>query len=216
MYSLVIFDWDGTLMDSTSRIVSCLEKAALATGLPVLSAAAYQHIIGLGLREAIRELYPHIDDNTVEAMRQNYADYFVAAENTPSPLFDGALEVLATLRAHNIKTAVATGKSRVGLERVWQNTGLGQYFDTSRCADETVSKPHPRMLAEILTELDVASERALMIGDTSFDLAMAANIGMPSVGVSYGAHGVATLQQHHPITIIDHISELLPLALNQR
>lgn len=203
-------------MDSTERIVNCLAKAAVATHLPVLSDTAYQHIIGLGLREAIRELYPHIDEDTVETMRQHYANYFMAAENTPSPLFEGALEVLTALRASNVKTAVATGKSRVGLNRVWGNTGLGQYFDASRCADETISKPHPRMLEEILAELGVESSRALMIGDTSFDLEMAANIGMPSVGVSYGAHDEATLRQYQPITIIDRISELLPLTLEQR
>src|SRR5699024_9668513 len=114
-----------------------------------------------------------------------------------------------------VKTAVATGKSRVGLNRVWGNTGLGQYFDASRCADETISKPHPRMLEEILAELGVESSRALMIGDTSFDLEMAATICMLSVGVSYCAHDVATLRQYQSITIIDRISALLPLTLEQ-
>lgn len=215
MYSLVIFDWDGTLMDSTERIVSCLAKAARKTQLPVLADASYQHIIGLGLREAIRYLYPDIDEPTIEVMRQHYADCFIAAENTPSPLFHGALDVLNVLRDNNIKTAVATGKSRAGLDRVWHKTGLGKYFDASRCADETVSKPHPRMLEEILSELGVKNDRALMIGDTSFDLEMAANVSMPSIGVSYGAHDVATLQQHNPLAIIDNMAQLLPLALKR-
>lgn len=213
MYSLVIFDWDGTLMDSTDRIVSCLAKAAVKTDLEVLSKEAYQHIIGLGLREAIRDLYPGIDEDTVELMRKHYAEYFMAAEDTPSPLFAGSLHVLETLRKKNIKTAVATGKSRVGLNKVWRKTGLGEYFDTSRCADETQSKPNPQMLQEILEELQVEPQHALMVGDTSFDLEMAANIDMPRVGVSYGAHDIAILEQYNPLSIVDNVVDLLPIVL---
>src|SRR5699024_8924119 len=194
-----IFDWDGTLMNSTERIVECLEQAALKTQLPVLVPTAYQQIIGLGLREAIRELYPTITETQLEAMRDNYSHYFVLAEQTPNPLFPGALEVLEELRQQGIKTAVATGKSRKGLDRVWANTGLGQWFDTSRCADETESKPSPLMLEEILADTQVAPEQAIMVGDTSFDLEMAQRLGMDRVGVSYGAHDLDVLSQYQPL-----------------
>jgi len=200
-------------MNSTERIVECLEQAALKTQLPVLVPTAYQQIIGLGLREAIRELYPTITETQLEAMRDNYSHYFVLAEQTPNPLFPGALEVLEELRQQGIKTAVATGKSRKGLDRVWANTGLGQWFDTSRCADETESKPSPLMLEEILVEVGVTPEQAIMVGDTSFDLEMAQRIGIDRVGVSYGAHSSEVLAQYRPKAVLDRISDLLPLVL---
>lgn len=215
MYSIVIFDWDGTLMDSTERIVRCMAQAATKTQLPVLAPTTYQQIIGLGLREAIRELYPFITETQIEAMRDNYSHYFVLAEQTPSPLFPGALDVLKELRRHNIKTAVATGKSRKGLDRVWANTGLGEWFDTSRCADETESKPSPLMLEEILADTQVAPEQAIMVGDTSFDLEMAQRLGMDRVGVSYGAHDLDVLSQYQPLAIIHQMSDLLPLVLEK-
>lgn len=213
MYSLVIFDWDGTLMNSTERIVQCLTQAAKASALPVLASEAYEQIIGLGLREAIRQLYPHISDEQVEAMREHYSRYFIEAEQTPNPLFSGALDVLKTLRANHIKTAVATGKSRAGLDRVWQATGLGQYFHTSRCADETRSKPHPLMLEEILEELQVPPEQAIMVGDTTFDLEMAQRLHMDRVGVSYGAHRIEQLEPFAPIAIINEMPELLSIVM---
>lgn len=200
-------------MNSTDRIVSCLTKAAIKTGLPVLTPMAYQQIIGLGLREAIRQLYPDIAEKQVEAMRDNYSHYFVLAEETPNPLFPGALHVLETLRTNSIGTAVATGKSRKGLDRVWANTGLGVWFDTSRCADETESKPSPLMLEEILADMQVTPEQALMVGDTSFDLEMAQRIGMDRVGVSYGAHSLDVLADYQPKATIHHLSDLLPLVL---
>lgn len=213
MYSLIIFDWDGTLMDSTERIVTCLAQAAVKSKLPVLEPKAYQQIIGLGLREAIRDLYPAIDEAQLESMRDHYSHFFILAEQTPNPLFPGALEVLNNLRSKGVKTAVATGKSRAGLDRVWANTGLGEFFDASRCADETESKPSPLMLNEILVETRVPVERALMVGDTSFDLEMAERIGMDRVGVSYGAHSAEVLAQYQPKAIIKKMPELLPLVL---
>lgn len=210
-YQLVIFDWDGTVMDSTGRIIACMHKAGADLCLPVLEDDAVRDIIGLGLPEALRTLYPGIDDGALERMRERYAVHFVAAEASPSRLYPGARETLAALRGAGLRLAVATGKSRKGLDRVWASSGLGGSFDASRCADETHSKPHPAMVTELLTELRVAPERALVVGDTSFDLQMARDAGVDRVAVSYGAHPVDRLMNFHPLAVIDALPQLLPL-----
>ena len=210
-YQLVIFDWDGTVMDSTGRIIACMHQAGADLCLPVLEDDAVREIIGLGLPEALRTLYPGIGDRDLERMRERYAAHFVAAEASPSRLYPGARETLATLRAAGLRLAVATGKSRKGLDRVWASSGLGDSFDASRCADETHSKPHPAMVTELLTELGVAPERALVVGDTSFDLQMARDAGVDRVAVSYGAHPVDRLMNFHPLAVIDALPQLLPL-----
>ncbi|MBG12264.1 MAG: HAD family hydrolase [Alcanivorax sp.] len=210
-YQLVIFDWDGTVMDSTGRIIACMHKAGADLCLPVLEDDAVRDIIGLGLPEALRTLYPGIDDGALERMRERYAVHFVAAEASPSRLYPGARETLAALRGAGLRLAVATGKSRKGLDRVWASSGLESSFDASRCADETHSKPHPAMVTELLTELRVAPERALVVGDTSFDLQMARDAGVDRVAVSYGAHPVDRLMNFHPLAVIDALPQLLPL-----
>ena len=210
-YQLVIFDWDGTVMDSTGRIIACMHQAGADLCLPVLEDDAVREIIGLGLPEALRTLYPGIGDRDLERMRERYAVHFVAAEASPSRLYPGARETLAALRAAGLRLAVATGKSRKGLDRVWAMSGLGDSFDASRCADETHSKPHPAMVTELLTELGVAPERALVVGDTSFDLQMARDAGVDRVAVSYGAHPVDRLMNFHPLAVIDALPQLLPL-----
>lgn len=210
-YQLVIFDWDGTLMDSTARIVQCLARAAGDIGLPLLDNARYRSIIGLGLPEAIRELYPAIDPPTLEAMRVRYAAHFVAAEQQPSRLFPGALELLDRLAGQPRQLAVATGKSRRGLDRVWRSSGLDRYFHASRCADESRSKPDPAMLLELLSEARVPAERALMIGDTSFDLEMAARAGVDRIAVNWGAHSRERMLPFQPLAFVDSFDELLPL-----
>lgn len=210
-YQLVIFDWDGTVMDSTGRIIACMHKAGADLCLPVLEDDAVREIIGLGLPEALRTLYPGIDDGALERMRERYAVHFVAAEASPSRLYPGARETLAALRRAGLRLAVATGKSRKGLDRVWASSGLGNNFDASRCADETHSKPHPAMVTELLSELRVAPERALVVGDTSFDLQMARDAGVDRVAVSYGAHPVDRLMNFHPLAVIDALPQLLPL-----
>jgi phosphoglycolate phosphatase len=210
-YQLVIFDWDGTVMDSTGRIIACMHQAGADLCLPVLEDDAVREIIGLGLPEALRTLDPGIGDRDLERMRERYAVHFVAAEASPSRLYPGARETLAALRAAGLRLAVATGKSRKGLDRVWASSGLGDSFDASRCADETHSKPHPAMVTELLTELGVAPERALVVGDTSFDLQMARDAGVDRVAVSYGAHPVDRLMNFHPLAVIDALPQLLPL-----
>jgi phosphoglycolate phosphatase len=214
MKQLVIFDWDGTLMDSTGRIVECLCLAAEDARLPALAEERARSIIGLGLPEAIRTLYPGIDVDEAEQMRQHYARRFIAAEAAPSLLYPGVRELLDTLRDDGVVMAVATGKSRKGLDRVWQGSDLGHYFAASRCADESRSKPHPAMVHELLDQLNVPSHRALVVGDTSFDLEMARNAGVESAAVTWGAHPKELLAQYSPRVLLDDIRGILPLLNN--
>jgi phosphoglycolate phosphatase len=204
--------WDGTVMDSTGRIVSCMQLAALDLELPSLADPVVCSIIGLGLPEAIATLYPQLDDAGIVAMRDRYAFHFIAAEQTPSALYPGAEQVLTHLRESGFKLAVATGKSRKGLQRVWGNTGLDRYFHASRCADESQSKPHPAMVLELLEAMAVPPERAVVVGDTTFDLEMARAAGVDRIGVSYGAHPVEQLLPCEPLAVIDRLDHLLPLV----
>ena len=178
-YELIIFDWDGTLMDSVPRIVSCMQAAALEAEWGALTAAEVEDIIGLGLPEAIAQLCPGILPAQAERLRERYAHYFVQADATPMAFFGGVEAHIARLRGHEQqRLAVATGKSRRGLERIFAETGSGAWFHASRTADETRSKPHPQMLSELLVELAVPVERAVMVGDTEYDLEMARAVGM--------------------------------------
>lgn len=211
MKQLVIFDWDGTLMDSTGRIVECLCLAAAETGLPPLAPEHALSIIGLALPKAIRTLYPDISDADAEQMRQRYVEHFLAAEAVPNQLFPGVRELLDELADSEVMMAVATGKSRRGLDRVWQGSDLGRYFVASRCADESHSKPHPAMVNELLTELGKAPVQAVVVGDTSFDLEMAHNAGVESVAVTWGAHSRELLAQYSPRMMLDDIRAILPL-----
>lgn len=207
---LVVFDWDGTLIDSTSRIAESLHQAAVDTGLPLLSSSRYRSIIGLGLPEALQSLYPQADEATRAELRGHYARRYIAStEADPCLPYDGAVELLDRLRARNVRLAVATGKNRPGLERAFAHSGLGDYFIATRTADETASKPDPRMLEEILAEQHVAPHAAVMIGDTGFDLEMARRARVPSIGVTHGAHDAAELRRHEPVALVDHLLHVL-------
>ncbi len=208
-YELIIFDWDGTLVDSEQHIVSSIAYAAEQSGLPVLDHDRTKQIIGLGMREALQSLYPGIGEEGVESMRRHYAEAFFQQETGEAQLFDGVIDTLESLRSRGYTLAVATGKSRRGLEKALDSTGLRLYFDVTRCADETRSKPHPMMLEQVIGSAGVSVERSLFVGDTEFDLEMARRIEMASIGVSYGVHDVPQLERHQPLRIIDHISELL-------
>ncbi|ATE79079.1 phosphoglycolate phosphatase [Pseudomonas sp. PvR086] len=207
-YKLLIFDWDGTLADSIGRIVEAMHVASRRSGFPLRDDFAVKGIIGLGLPEAIRTLYPEIGDGELMAFRDYYAEHYIAAEAVPSPLFEGVLESMEAFRADGYHLAVATGKARRGLDRVLKAHGWEDYFDVTRAADETASKPHPLMLEQILAHCEVRPEQALMVGDSSFDLQMARNAGMDSVAVSYGAQSIEALQQFEPRLSIDRFSEL--------
>lgn len=211
--ALVVFDWDGTLVDSTARIVDCLHQAALATGLPVLAADAYRHIIGLGLPEAIAALYPEADDGQRQRMRAAYSRCYTEAEATPNQPYAGVPELLDALRMRGVLLAVATGKSRPGLDRAFRNTGLGHFFHDSRTADETASKPDPRMLQELLQAARLPPAAVLMVGDTTFDLDMAARAAVPAVGITHGAHPAGRLAQSAPLALVDDIPQLAALVL---
>ncbi|EKG42274.1 HAD-super family hydrolase [Pseudomonas syringae pv. avellanae str. ISPaVe013] len=207
-YDLLIFDWDGTLADSVGRIVLSMRTAAIETDLEVRDDTAIKGIIGLGLPEAIRTLYPQISGNQLIDFRQHYADSYMAMDNVPSPLFDGVVESIQAFREDGYRLAVATGKARRGLDRVLKANGWQGYFDATRAADETASKPDPLMLNEIMAHCGVAPQRSLMIGDASFDLLMARNAGMDSVAVGYGAQPLESLRQFEPRLAIEHFSEL--------
>ncbi|MDH4608140.1 HAD-IA family hydrolase [Pseudomonas sp. BN102] len=208
-YRLLIFDWDGTLVDSIARIVESMRVAADVCGLPWRDDVAIKGIIGLGLPEAIATLYPDLDDvRRIDEFRRSYGDHYNALESQPSPLFEGVAEALEDFRAQGYRLAVATGKSRRGLDHVLAGRGWLEYFDVTRCADETASKPDPLMLREILAHCGVAAEQALMVGDSPFDLRMAHRAGMDSVAVGYGAQPLAELLKESPKLAIERFEEL--------
>ncbi|MCQ6259557.1 HAD-IA family hydrolase [Pseudomonas sp. Q11] len=207
-YKLLIFDWDGTLANSIGRIVEAMHVASDRAGFARCDDFAVKGIIGLGLPEAIRSLYPEIGDDELLVFRQYYADHYIALEAEPSPLFDGVVDTLESLRGEGYRLAVATGKARRGLDRVLKSHGWEDYFDITRAADETASKPHPLMLEQILAHCDMRPEQALMVGDSSFDLQMARNASMGSVAVSYGAQTIEALRAFEPRLAIDHFPEL--------
>ncbi len=207
-YRLLVFDWDGTLMDSEARIVSCLEGAIAETGAEPREPSALSHVIGLGLSEAILTLYPDGDPGFVEAFSAAYRKRFVLSDQTPSDLFEGAVKTLELLAEQGYLLAIATGKARRGLDRVLQQLNLQQRFHATRCADETFSKPHPQMLEEIMTDLDTPPAQTLMIGDTEYDMQMASNAGTAALAVSYGVHPVELLLGQGAMGHIDAIDEL--------
>lgn len=210
-FPVVVFDWDGTLVDSEHHIVASLAHAAQQMALEKLSHDQLKSIIGLGLREAILALYPGLTDLAIEQYRQHYAEYYFSRPTGAHDLFADTLATLSALQQRGVTLAVATGKSRNGLERALTSTGLRPYFATTRCADETRSKPHPLMLQEICSELSVAPGDMIMVGDSSFDLEMAQLFGVASIGVSYGVHAREVLEAFQPRRIIDSLSELLLL-----
>jgi phosphoglycolate phosphatase len=209
---LLIFDWDGTLIDSAAKIVRCMQQAAVEVGECALADEPIRQIIGLSLPEAIAVLYPTMDADTRENMRQHYVQHYIAVDNTPSPLFRGVEDTLYALRDAGHTMAVATGKARRGLNRVLQQHNLQDFFHATRCADETRSKPHPQMLHELLDVFACEPEQALMIGDTHYDMAMAQAANMPRVGVSYGAHRTEQLLPYEPLACLDEFTALLPLV----
>lgn len=206
---LFIFDWDGTLIDSAQRIVDALQTAIAQCSLPPRTDEQSRNIIGLGLPEAITALYPTLSDADREALRQSYVKHYLAADHQPCELFPGVLATLHALKEKNFHLAVATGKSRRGLDRVLDQLELHDFFDATRCADETQSKPHPQMLHELLAELKLTPERAVMVGDTEYDLAMAHSAGMPCIAVDYGAHAIDRLLTYEPELVLSEFSQLL-------
>jgi len=207
-YKLVIFDWDGTLMDSTPRIISSMLTAAEQTGLTIPKAEDVRDIIGLSMEPAFVKLFGVQNAHKAELLLKYYRQAYVHEDITPSPLYQGALELLNVLSEQQYQLAVATGKARQGLERVWQQSQTQDFFQASRCGDEAESKPSPDMLEQILLELSIPASQALMVGDTSYDMAMAEALGMDRVGLSHGAHNKQKLAVHKPSAIFDSLPEL--------
>jgi phosphoglycolate phosphatase len=206
-YQLMIFDWDGTLMDSVDRIVSCMQSAGRDCGLVEPSRDAVKQIIGLSLATAMPILFPAQSESTYHHVRELYSRYYKFDDPTPTPLFPGIEAMLRQLAGYK-SLAVATGKSRAGLERVLQVTQLGEVFVARRGADDAASKPDPLMLTQIVQELGIPVSDAVMIGDSVHDLAMAAALGMDRIGVSWGVDNKATLARYEPILIADSVTQL--------
>lgn len=207
-YEVCVFDWDGTLVNSEKHIVDSLSYAARQLGLPNLSYNTKKDIIGLSMHKALETLYPSLSPSDIDKMRGFYAEHFFSVPQDESTLFNRCVESLASLRDAGVKLAVATGKSRHGLDKALESTGLKKFFDIERCADETKSKPDPLMLFQIAEYYSIPATTMLMVGDTEFDLEMAARFGADSLGVSYGVHSVERLHLHKPIGIIDCLSEI--------
>lgn len=213
-FDLIVFDWDGTIVDSTAMIALCIQKAAADLGLTVPTREQASHVIGLGLHDALSRAVPELAAGRIEEFSARYRHHWFACEHE-IVLFDGIREMLTALREGGWPLAVATGKSRRGLARAFDQTGLGTLFEASRCADETHPKPHPAMLLELADELTVATGRTVMIGDTTHDLEMATAAGAAGIGVTYGAHPRDQLAAREPLALVGNVGELRQwLAMN--
>ncbi|WP_343034761.1 HAD-IA family hydrolase [Thiomicrorhabdus cannonii] len=207
-YRLVIFDWDGTLMNSEARIVASIQAAAERCGLPVLPAHEAKQIIGLSLDKAMLGLYPDATEAQLQAMAQSYTQSFLHECEVAMESFEGAEAMLFSLKNIGVKLAIATGKSRRGLDEVLKECGFGPYFDITRTPVESASKPDPLMLQQILEELEVELEHALMVGDTTFDMEMAHNINMDRVALTHGVHEAEALQVFNPLATFENLHQL--------
>lgn len=210
-YRLVIFDWDGTLMDSSEYIAHCVQAAAKDLDLPVPPVTRVKEGIGLGYEAHLRQLFPeHMDTLDIQHFNTRYQYHFHQADPFTLPtLFPGAEGMLRELKERGYLLAVATGMQSHNLETILAKLQLQSRFDVTRCADQTCSKPHPQMLKEILSVLSISAHDALMVGDTVFDMCMAKNAGVDRLAVSYGTHPVEKLQAYHPVCVVDTVQDVL-------
>lgn len=206
-YAAVLFDWDGTVMDSTYSIASSIQLASADLELPVPSIQQASWVIGLSLESALYRAVPDLTAEQMPLFLERYRHHFMQRD-PHIKLFDGILPFMGELRSRQIALGVATGKSRQGLDRVLQQVNLGTFFDATRCADETRSKPDPEMLHQLLAELMLEPEQVLMVGDTVHDIHMATNAGMDSVAVTYGAHDPQTLAKAEPTVMVDNVAQM--------
>jgi phosphoglycolate phosphatase len=210
-YKLVIFDWDGTLMDSVTKIVNCVRSSAISLELEPPTDEAIKSIIGLSLEKAMAVLFPQ-HKSQHPALILLYKRHY-QTDTTPTPLFADVKHVLIMLQQQGTLLAIATGKGRDGLDRVLQSTGLAQYFNATRTSDEALSKPSPDMLYQLLEELAISVDEALMIGDTKIDMAMAKVAGMDRIGVTMGVHNAEQLCEYDPVATVDCYQQLQQLLL---
>jgi phosphoglycolate phosphatase len=206
-FALIVFDWDGTLADSTALIAQSIQLACIDVGQPPPDDVAARFVIGLGLADAMRTVAPALPVERYGELSARYRDHYLAHESE-IPLFDGARELLTELDAAGYWLAVATGKSRRGLDRTLAANGLAGAFHATRCADEGFPKPHPDMLLHLMDRLAVHPHETLMIGDTTHDLELARNAGASGVAVSYGAHALEGLASLSPLAAVNNVAEL--------
>lgn len=206
-YELIIFDWDGTLMDSTGLIASCLQNACGDAGLAVPTARDARFVIGLGMVDSLNHVAPGIDEERRARLLERFRHHFLAREHE-APLYPGVHEMLSDLHGRGRRLAVATGKARRGLDRALEATGLTRWFEATRCADEGFAKPHPDMLLMLMDITGVEPRRALMVGDTTHDLELAANAGVDAVAVSYGAHDDTLLDTRPALARCANVAQL--------
>ena len=211
-YKLVIFDWDGTIMDSISKIVNCIRKSAQLLNIEPPSDTASKNIIGLSLENAMATLFPNHSEYHAELVNGYKQQY--ALDTTATPVFEHVAQVLNALKNQGVILAVATGKSRVGLERLLDESQLRHFFSATRTSDDAKSKPAPDMLYQLLEELAISADEALMIGDTQIDMAMAKAAGMDRLGVTMGVHNAAQLNEFTPIATADNYQQLQQLLLS--
>ena len=208
-FGLIVFDWDGTLMDSAAKIVNCFRQSFADVGLAAPDEEAIRQIIGLGLPEAVATLLPDTDTAARAAVTERYRRHFLELDQTAMPMFPGVEAGLTRLTGAGYQLAIATGKSRRGLDRALAQSRTREFFTVSRCADEAFSKPHPRMLEDILEFTGMKSSEAIMVGDTTFDLQMARNAGMPGLAVTYGVHRRENLVNEQPLACLNSFDEVL-------
>lgn len=206
-FELIVFDWDGTLMDSAAAIVTSIQAACGDLGIEPPTDERARHIIGLGLQDALREALPDLDPSRYREVAERYRYHYLSRDHELT-LFGGAFELIRALGKAGFLLAIATGKTRSGLDRALASSGLKPLFHASRCADECHSKPHPQMLLELMDEFAVAPDSVLMIGDTTHDLLMARNASVPAVAVAYGAHPRATLEAEGPLLCAESVAEM--------
>lgn len=206
-YKAVIFDWDGTVMDSTASIAGAIQAACVDLEVPVPSTEEASWVIGLSLDKALQRCAPTLKDEHIPLFMERYRHHFFLYDQQLA-LFDGILPLFDHLKEQEIRLGVATGKSRVGLDRVLQAHQLMGRFDCTRCADESQGKPHPAMLFDIMERLDLQPEQVLMVGDTTHDVQMASSAGVDSMAVTYGAHSKRTLLMSEPTVMVSSVREM--------
>ncbi|TRX57051.1 HAD-IA family hydrolase [Thalassomonas sp. M1454] len=212
-YKLYIFDWDGTLMNSIDKIVHSLQAAAIKSDLSMPTDAQAKSIIGASLTAAAQMLWPGVTQDKVDLMIKHYKLEYLSLNNTPSPLYNNSLSLLNTLNTQDKLLAVATGKGRQGLDHVLDVSNTRHLFHSTRSSDDAQSKPHPDMLQQILTELNIDASDALMIGDSHYDLHMAKNANIASIGITHGAGNMDSFAIHQPKAIVHSIDELAQLIV---
>jgi phosphoglycolate phosphatase len=210
-FDLIIFDWDGTLINSIDWIVSCLQKSAEHCNCIIPDQQAAKNVIGLSIKKAIQALFPGSDDEMHDQLVACYSREYLSRQIHRDDLFSGVYDMLAQLKQAGYQLAVATGKNRAGLQKALQSTGTEELFCITRCADEAASKPNPKMLRDIMLYTNAANERTLMVGDSIHDLQMALNAQISAIAVSCGAHSEQLLQQYNPLVCLQQPTELLKI-----